>query len=78
MTALLFAAFLITMAIGVPIAVTLGLSTLLAILSDGRFPAMLVPQKLFAGRQTGYHPEYAAGTPPASTRWSQVCRNNSL
>jgi tripartite ATP-independent transporter DctM subunit len=49
MTAVLFAAFLITMAIGVPIAVTLGLSTLIAILWDGRFPAMLVPQKLFAG-----------------------------
>lgn len=49
MTTVLFAAFLLTMAIGVPIAVTLGLSTLLAILWDGRFPAMLVPQKLFAG-----------------------------
>jgi tripartite ATP-independent transporter DctM subunit len=49
MTAMLFASFLLTMAIGVPIAVTLGLSTLIAILWDGRFPAMLIPQKLFAG-----------------------------
>jgi tripartite ATP-independent transporter DctM subunit len=49
MTAVLFSTFLLTMAIGVPIAVTLGLSTLIAVLWDGRFPAMLIPQKLFAG-----------------------------
>jgi tripartite ATP-independent transporter DctM subunit len=49
MTGVLFASFLLTMAIGVPIAVTLGLSTLLAVAWDGRFPAMLIPQKLFAG-----------------------------
>jgi C4-dicarboxylate transporter DctM subunit len=49
MTAVLFSTFLLTMAIGVPIAVTLGLSTLIAVVWDGRFPAMLIPQKLFAG-----------------------------
>jgi tripartite ATP-independent transporter DctM subunit len=49
MTAVLFSSFLLTMAIGVPIAVTLGLSTLIAVIWDGRFPAMLIPQKLFAG-----------------------------
>ena len=49
MTAVLFTSFLLTMVIGVPIAVTLGLSTLIAVLWDGRFPAMLIPQKLFAG-----------------------------
>jgi tripartite ATP-independent transporter DctM subunit len=49
MTAVLFTAFLLTMAIGVPIAVTLGLSTMIAVAWDGRFPLMLIPQKLFAG-----------------------------
>ena len=49
MTAVLFSAFLLTMAIGVPIAVTLGLSTMIAVAWDARFPLMLIPQKLFAG-----------------------------
>jgi tripartite ATP-independent transporter DctM subunit len=49
MTGVLLASFLLTMAIGVPIAVTLGLSTMIAVAWDGRFPAMLIPQKLFAG-----------------------------
>ncbi|MEA2935897.1 MAG: C4-dicarboxylate transporter, DctM subunit [Variibacter sp.] len=37
------------MVIGVPIAATLGIATLAAIVWDGRFSTMLVPQKLFAG-----------------------------
>lgn len=49
MTAVLFSTFLLTMVIGVPIAVTLGAATLVAVLWDGRFSAMLLPQKLFAG-----------------------------
>src|SRR3712207_4421835 len=49
MTAVLFSTFILTMAIGVPIAVTLGLATLAAVVWDGRFSAMLIPQKLFAG-----------------------------
>jgi tripartite ATP-independent transporter DctM subunit len=48
-TAVLLSTFLLTMAIGVPIAVTLGLATLVAVVWDGRFSAMLIPQKLFAG-----------------------------
>ena len=49
MSAVLFGSFLITLVIGVPVAITLGLSTLVAVLVDGRFPAMIVPQRLFAG-----------------------------
>jgi tripartite ATP-independent transporter DctM subunit len=49
MTSVLFSTFILTMVIGVPIAVTLGLSTFIAVMYDGRFPALIVPQKLFAG-----------------------------
>jgi tripartite ATP-independent transporter DctM subunit len=49
MTSILLITFVITMVIGVPVAVTLGVSTLIAVLWDGRFSAMLIPQKLFAG-----------------------------
>ena len=49
MTAVLFSTFLFTMAVGVPIAITLGLATLVAVVWDGRFSAMLIPQKFFAG-----------------------------
>jgi tripartite ATP-independent transporter DctM subunit len=48
-TTVLFSTFLLTMAIGVPVAVTLGAATLVAVVWDGRFSAMLIPQKLFAG-----------------------------
>ena len=49
MTAVLFSTFLFTMAVGVPIAITIGLATLIAVVWDGRFSAMLIPQKFFAG-----------------------------
>jgi tripartite ATP-independent transporter DctM subunit len=49
MTAVLFSTFLLTMAVGVPIAIALGLATLIAVVWDGRFSAMLIPQKFFAG-----------------------------
>lgn len=49
MSAVLIISFLVTLVIGVPIAITLGLSTLAAVLYDGRFPAMVIPQRFFAG-----------------------------
>lgn len=49
MSAVLTITFLLTLIIGVPIAITLGLSTLIAVLYDGRFPALIIPQRLFAG-----------------------------
>lgn len=49
MSAVLIISFLLTLIVGVPIAITLGLSTLAAVLYDGRFPAMVIPQRFFAG-----------------------------
>jgi tripartite ATP-independent transporter DctM subunit len=49
MSIVLFTAMLVTMVIGVPIAIAIGLSTMLAMLVDGRFSLMLIPQKFFSG-----------------------------
>lgn len=49
MAAVLLCAFALTLAIGLPVSICMGLSGMLAVLLDGRFPAMVVPQYLFGG-----------------------------
>jgi len=49
MTVILFAVFFATLAAGLPVAMTMGLSGMVAVLVDGRFPALVVPQHLFNG-----------------------------
>jgi tripartite ATP-independent transporter DctM subunit len=49
MTVILFAVFFVTLAAGLPVALTMGLSGMVAVLVDGRFPALVVPQHLFNG-----------------------------
>ncbi len=49
MTAILLIAFAVGLIIGLPVAITMGISGLTAVLADGRFPALVVPQYLFNG-----------------------------
>jgi len=49
MTAVLLIAFAIGLLVGLPVSITMGLSGLTAVLVDGRFPALVVPQYLFNG-----------------------------
>lgn len=49
MTIVLFAVFFATLVLGLPVAMTMGLSGMTAVLVDGRFPALVVPQHLFNG-----------------------------
>src|SRR4030042_888722 len=49
MTVILFAVFFVTLAAGLPVAITMGLSGMTAVVVDGRFPALVVPQHLFNG-----------------------------
>ncbi|PKN64783.1 MAG: TRAP transporter large permease [Deltaproteobacteria bacterium HGW-Deltaproteobacteria-15] len=49
MTTVLFLVFFLTLALGLPVSMTMGLSGMVAVLVDGRFPAVVVPQHLFNG-----------------------------
>jgi tripartite ATP-independent transporter DctM subunit len=49
MTAILIIVFAIGLIVGLPVAITMGISGLTAVLVDGRFPALIVPQYLFNG-----------------------------
>jgi tripartite ATP-independent transporter DctM subunit len=49
MAAILLIAFAVGLIIGLPVAITMGISGLTAVLVDGRFPALVVPQYLFNG-----------------------------
>jgi len=49
MTAILLITFAIGLIVGLPVAITMGVSGLTAVLVDGRFPALVVPQYLFNG-----------------------------
>jgi tripartite ATP-independent transporter DctM subunit len=49
MSVVLFVVFFATLAAGLPVAITMGLSGMVAVLVDGRFPALVVPQHLFNG-----------------------------
>ncbi len=49
MSVVLFLVFFATLATGLPVAITMGLSGMVAVLADGRFPALVVPQHLFNG-----------------------------
>lgn len=49
MTTILFLVFFLTLALGLPVSMTMGLSGMVAVLVDGRFPAVVVPQHLFNG-----------------------------
>lgn len=49
MTAILMIGFAIGLIVGLPVAIAMGISGLTAVLVDGRFPALVVPQYLFNG-----------------------------
>jgi tripartite ATP-independent transporter DctM subunit len=49
MTAILLITFAIGLIVGLPVAITMGISGLTAVLIDGRFPPLVVPQYLFNG-----------------------------
>ena len=49
MAHLLIGIFAITLAIGLPVSICMGMAGMFAVLIDGRFPAMVVPQYLFNG-----------------------------
>jgi len=49
MTVILFLVFFLTLAVGLPVSMTMGISGMIAVLVDGRFPALVVPQHLFNG-----------------------------
>ncbi len=49
MSAILIIVFILGLAIGIPVSVTMGLSGMVAVLVDGRFPGLVVPQYLFNG-----------------------------
>ena len=49
MTAILMIGFAIGLIVGLPVAIAMGISGLTAVLVDGRFPALIVPQYLFNG-----------------------------
>jgi tripartite ATP-independent transporter DctM subunit len=49
MAAILMIVFGMGLAIGLPVAITMGLSGMIAVLVDGRFPGLVIPQYLFNG-----------------------------
>jgi tripartite ATP-independent transporter DctM subunit len=49
MTAILLITFALGLIVGLPVAITMGISGLTAVLVDGRFPPLVVPQYLFNG-----------------------------
>ncbi|MGD2124431.1 MAG: TRAP transporter large permease [Desulfobacteraceae bacterium] len=49
MTAVLFVVFFLGLTVGLPVSLTMGLSGMMAVLVDGRFPALVVPQHLLSG-----------------------------
>ena len=49
MAAILIIVFGIGLMIGMPVAITMGLSGMVAVLVDGRFPGLVIPQYLFNG-----------------------------
>jgi len=49
MAAILLITFAVGLIVGLPVAITMGVSGLTAVLVDGRFPALVVPQYLFNG-----------------------------
>lgn len=49
MSAILFGVFLFSLFLGLPVSMGMGLSGMAAVLLDGRFPGMVVPQYLFNG-----------------------------
>ncbi|UCG37705.1 MAG: TRAP transporter large permease, partial [bacterium] len=49
MTVILLTVFGLGLAVGLPVSITMGLSGLAAVLIDGRFPALVVPQYLYNG-----------------------------
>lgn len=49
MSLVLFVVFFLTLAAGLPVAICMGVAGMVAVLVDGRFPALVVPQHLFNG-----------------------------
>jgi tripartite ATP-independent transporter DctM subunit len=49
MAAILLISFAVGLIVGLPVAITMGISGLTAVLIDGRFPPLIVPQYLFNG-----------------------------
>ncbi len=49
MSMVLFLVFFLTLAAGLPVAICMGLAAMVAVLADGRFSALVVPQHLFNG-----------------------------
>lgn len=49
MSIVLFLVFFFTLAAGLPVAICMGVAGMVAVLVDGRFPALVVPQHLFNG-----------------------------
>ena len=49
MAVILIITFAIGLIVGLPVAITMGISGLTAVLIDGRFPPLIVPQYLFNG-----------------------------
>lgn len=49
MSVVLFVVFFLTLAAGLPVALCMGLAGMVAVVVDGRFPVLVVPQHLFNG-----------------------------
>lgn len=49
MSAVLFGAFVVLLILGVPVAVVMGGASLLAILVEGRYPGLIIAQRMFSG-----------------------------
>ncbi|MBN1106352.1 MAG: TRAP transporter large permease subunit, partial [Deltaproteobacteria bacterium] len=49
MTFTLLGVFALALLVGLPVSIGMGLSGMVAVLVDGRFPALVVPQYLFNG-----------------------------
>ena len=49
MSFVLFGCFLFTLFVGVPVSIVMGSASLAAILYDGRFPGLIIAQRMFAG-----------------------------
>jgi len=49
MSTVLFVGFIVMLVLGVPVAVVMGGASLLAILYEGRYPGLIIAQRLFAG-----------------------------
>ena len=49
MSFVLFGCFLFTLIVGVPVSIVMGSASLAAILYDGRFPGLIIAQRMFAG-----------------------------